>query len=177
MSCGELVAPSIASASQLITQQLLTGNKVICCGNGLSSSLASMFSQCLILQHRFERPGLPALNLSNNQDVVSAIAEQHVSEVYSKQLHSLGQQGDILTTFSTGSNPANLVQAIHTAHDREMHVVAFTTDQDHDLLALLSGDDVAITISNIEPHRVAEIHLLGLFSVCELIDQQLFGGT
>ena len=177
MSCGEALAPAIAAASQLITQQLLQEKKVICCGNGIGASLAAILTQCLTLQHRFERPGLPALNLASDPALLSAIAEQHSSEIFSKQLRTLGQPGDLLVTFSIGNNPADLIQSIHVAHDREMHVIAFSTDQDRDLAALLNSNDIAINISNNEPHRAAEIHLLSLFSVCELIDQQLFGGT
>lgn len=178
MACGEALAPSIVAASQLITQQLLQDKKVLCCGNGLCASLASMLTQCLTLQYRLERPGLPALCLNNDAATISAIAEDHnASEVFSKQLRTIGQAGDVLVTFSIGANSASLVQAIHAAHEHGMHVIDFGTDRDSDLSALLNDDDIQLCVINTEQHSVAEIHLLSLFSICELIDLQLFGGT
>lgn len=177
MSCGEAMAPAIVAASERITQQLLQEGKVLSCGNGLCSALAGMFTQCLTLHYQFERPGLPAVNMSSDASLLNTIAEHHSSEVFSRQVRALGQPGDTLVVFSDGKNAANLVQAVHTAHDREMSVVAFCTDADHNLAALLGSHDIAIVASHTQAHRVAEIHLLGLFAVCELIDQQLFGGT
>ena len=177
MSCGERVAPAIVAASRLVTERLLQENKVFSCGNGVCGPLAAIFTQCLSLRHRIERPGLPALNLSAEASTLSAIAEQHSSEIFSRQLRTLGVPGDVLVILSTGSNASSLVQAIQTAHDRDMFVVSFTTDGDQDLAALLTNNDITISANNAEPHRATEIHLLGLFSVCELIDQQLFGGA
>ena len=89
----------------------------------------------------------------------------------------MGQPGDLLVIFSNGTNPSNLVQAIQTAHDRAMSVIAFTGSKDTDLAALLINNDINIRVDHDDPHRVSEIHLLSLFCLCELIDQQLFGGT
>ena len=89
----------------------------------------------------------------------------------------MGQPGDLLIIFSNGTSPSNLVQAIQTAHDRSMFVIGFTGAGDTDLSALLSGEDIEIRVDHNDPHRISEIQLLSLFCLCELIDQQLFGGT
>lgn len=178
MASGEALAPTIAAASTLIVQQLLQEQKLLCCGNGLSASLSSMFSQCLLLQYRFERPGFPSISLASDMVTATAISQQHsLSEIYSRQVRTLGQPGDILVVFSSGENPGNLVQAIHTAHDRSMAVVAFTADGDADLSALLNANDIELRVINTDCHRVVETHLLSLFCLCDLIDQQLFGGN
>jgi D-sedoheptulose 7-phosphate isomerase len=178
MACGEALAPLIVDASSRIVQQLLQEHKILCCGNGLSASLSNMFTQSLMLQYKLERPGFPAISLNSNSATITAIGHHHsVSEVFSKQVRTLGLPGDLLVIFSNGTNPSNLVQAIHTAHDRAMSVVGFTGSGDVDLSALLSGDDIEIQVDNDDRHRVSEVHMLSLFCICELIDQQLFGGA
>ena len=178
MACGEILAPLIAEASTRVVQQLLQDKKVLCCGNGLSASLSDMLTQSLMLQYKLERPGFPAISLNSNSATITAIGHQHsVSEVFSKQIRTLGQPGDLLILFSNGTNPSNLVQAIQTAHDRSMPVIGFTAAGDTDLSALLSGDDIEILTDHHDMHRITEIQMLSLFCLCELIDQQLFGGT
>ncbi|MEH6468293.1 MAG: SIS domain-containing protein [Porticoccus sp.] len=178
MACGETLAPLIVDASSRVVQQLLQEHKLLCCGNGLSASLSNMFTQSLMLQYKLERPGFPAISLNSNSATITAIGHHHsVSEVFSKQVRTLGQPGDLLVIFSNGTNPSNLVQAIHTAHDRSMSVIGFTGSGDVDLSALLSEDDIEIQVNHDDRHRISEIHMLSLFCLCELIDQQLFGGT
>lgn len=178
MACGETLAPLIVSASSRIVQQLLLEHKILCCGNGLSASLSNMFTQSLMLQYKLERPGFPAICLNSNSATLTAIGHHHsISEVFSKQVRTLGQPGDLLCIFSNGTNPSNLVQAIQTAHDKSMLVIGFTGSDDTDLSALLSGDDIEIRVDHHDPHRISEIQILSLFCLCELIDQQLFGGT
>ena len=177
MACGEMLAPLIVNASGKIVQQLLNEQKLLCCGNGLSASLSNMFTQSLLLQYKLERPGFPAICLNSNSTTITAIGHQYsMSEVFSKQIRTLGQTGDLLIIFSHGTNPSNLVQAIQTAHDRSMSVIGFTSTKDTDLSALLINDDIEIQVDHSDPHRVCEIQLLSLFCLCELIDQQLFGG-
>ena len=178
MACGETLAPLIATASSRVVAQLLQDHKILSCGNGLSASLSNMFTQSLMLQYKLERPGFPAISLNSNCSTITAIGHHYsISEVFSKQVRTLGQPGDLLIIFSNGTNPSNLVQAIQTAHDRSMLVIGFTGAGDTDLSALLSGEDIEICIDHHDLHRISEIQLLSLFCLCELIDQQLFGGT
>ncbi|PCJ91079.1 MAG: phosphoheptose isomerase [Porticoccaceae bacterium] len=178
MACGEALAPLIASASSRVVQQLLQEHKILTCGNGLSASLSNMFTQSLMLQYKLERPGFPAICLNSNCATITAIGHHHsMSEIFSKQIRTLGQPGDLLVIFSNGTNPSDLVQAIQTAHDRSMSVIGFTGTDDTDLSALLSGEDIEIRVDHHDLHRISEIQLLSLFCLCELIDQQLFGET
>ena len=178
MAAGEALAPLLASASTKTVEQLLQGHQVLCCGNGLSAALSNIFTQSLLLQYKLERPGFPAICLNNDSTLLTAIGHYHsVSEMFSRQVKTIGQPGDLLVIFSLGTNPSNLVQAIHTAHDRDMSVIGFTGAGDKDLSALLSGDDIEIRVDHTDRHRIQEVHLLSIFCLCELIDQQLFGGA
>ncbi len=177
MSAGEHLVLPIIESGTLIVERLLDDQVLYTCGNGLSISLANTLAHCLLYQYRMERPGLPAFCLSCNVMNATGITSQSsFSDIYSKQLRSLGRQGDLLICFSAGGNDSNLLQAVKTAHDRDMTVIAFTASGDKDISALLTGEDVELRVEHDDRYRIQEIQLLSLFCVCDLIEQQLFGG-
>lgn len=177
MNAGEALAPQLVSASELAVARLLEGHKLLCCGNGASASMAGILTQNLLHQYRLERPGFPAIALHADASLLSGIAEHnHFNEVFSRQVRTLGNAGDLLVLFSTGRAAHNLAQAISASHERDMNVIAFTAQDDDDLRALLGEGDIDICVPHHDPHRIQEVQLLSLFAVCELIDEQLFGG-
>jgi D-sedoheptulose 7-phosphate isomerase len=178
MNSYESLAPSLVQASELCVASLLEGNKILCCGNGISASLTSIFCQNMIHQYQLERPGFPVIALHSDSALVTGIATiNNFNEVFSRQVRTLGNPQDILVTFSTGEDPANLSQAIHTAHDRDMSIISFCAGDDDNLRSLLRECDADIYLPLTNIHRIQEIQLLSLFAVCDLIDQQLFGGS
>lgn len=176
MACGEALAPQLVEAAELIVARLLEEKKVLCCGNGFAHSLADIFTQCLLVRYQLERPGFPALLLGAQPGITSNLLQQSAASIFSSQVHSLGGEGDLLVCFTLGDNPGNIVKAIQSAHDRNITVIAVTAGSDTDIAASLAGNDLQLMVSNHELARTAEIQLLCLFSLCDLIDYQLFGG-
>lgn len=177
MGAGEALVYPIVSAAERIVQALLADARVFTCGNGVSAALANTLSLLLLNQYRIERPGFAALCLSADTVTGTGLAQQaNFTEIYSRQVRALSRPGDLLVVFSANSNASNLVQAIQTAHDREMSVIAFTGAEDNNISALLSGEDIEARVDNGDSYRVHEVQLLSLFCVCELIEYQLFGG-
>ena len=173
--CAKMLAPYIVSASYKIVQQLLQGRKVLSCGNGLTTALSNILIESLLLQYKLERPGFPAISL-NDGGILTAICHRNgKSQIFSKQILALGESGDLLIVFSSGSNPSNIVQAIQAAHDKSMVVIAFTGMHDKDLSTLLSNEDIEIRVEHDDIHRISELQMLSIFCLCEFIDQQLFG--
>jgi len=123
-----------------------------------------------------ERPSLPAIALTTDTSTITSIANDYsYEEIFSKQIRALGQDGDVLLAISTSGNSANVVQAIHAAHDRNMHVVALTGRDGGQIAPILLPDDVEIRVPSNVTARVQEVHLLVIHSLCDLIDHQLFG--
>ena len=177
MHVGEQLAPLIASASQMIVQALLNEKKVLSCGNGISAAQAQIFTASLMTRFEQERPSLPALTLGTDFATQTAIAsETSFSDIFAKQIRTLGQAGDVLLLLTSSGKASNLLQAISAAHDKEMHVIAFTAGDGGDISALLDNHDLELRIPLRVKPRIHEVHLLSLFCICDLIDQQLFGG-
>lgn len=173
-----LVLPEcISLAAQAMVQALLNNGKILTCGNGGSAGDAQHFSSELLNRFERERPSLPAIALTTDSSTLTSIANDYsYNEVFSKQVRALGQKGDILLAISTSGNSANVIEAIHAAHDREMLVVSLT-GRDGGLMADIRSDsDIEIRVPSEITARIQEVHLLAIHCLCDLIDHQLFGG-
>jgi D-sedoheptulose 7-phosphate isomerase len=101
----------------------------------------------------------------------------NTNDTFAKQIRTLGQPGDILLVITTTGNASNLLQAISAAHDRNMRVIALTGRDGGDARVLLDTQDIELRVPVSAKQRIHEVHLLTLFCLCDLIDQQLFGGA
>ena len=178
IQCSEQLLPQIVNASALLVECLLNGNKLLICGNGPSAALAQLFTNNLINRFERERPSLPAITLGCDLTNVTSIAyESSFNEIFAKEIRALGNAGDVLVILSSSGNPSNLLQAIQAAHERGMRVVTLSGRDGGNLSALLDNEDKELLVSIDSRSRIHEIHLLILFCLCDLIDEQLFGST
>lgn len=176
MEVGENLSTTIEAASGVITEALLNDRKILVCGNAASAALAQIFTSAMIDRFEQERPSLPAIWLGSNIAAYTAIAtDLGISEVFSKPVRALGQEGDVLLIISTSGNSANLIQAVSAAHDRHMSVIALTGRDGGHIPSLMDVNDIEIRAEIDSRSRIHEIHLLTLFCLCDLIDYQLFG--
>lgn len=167
---------AIESASLMMVSSLLNEGKILACGNGGSAGDAQHFSSEMLNRFERERPSLPAIAITTDSSTLTSIANDYsYEEVFSKQIRALGQAGDILLAISTSGNSANVIQGIHAAHDRDMHVVALTGRDGGQIAPVLLPDDVEIRVPSNVTARIQEVHLLVIHSLCDLIDHQLFG--
>lgn len=176
MSVGETLIPRIEQAAETLVQTLLHEGKVLVCGNGPSSALAQMFSAALIDRYEKERPSLPAVWLGSNMASYTAmVTPTHYNEVYAKPIRALGQEGDTLVVITSSGNASNLIQAVTTAHERGLNVIALTGRDGGDVASLLDNHDIELRADVDSRGRIHEIHLLSIYCLCDLIDHNLFG--
>lgn len=166
----------VALAAQMMTHCLLSGGKILSCGNGGSAGDAQHFSSEMLNRFEMERPGLPAMALTTDSSTITSIANDYGYDiVFSKQIQALGQSDDILLAISTSGNSANIVNAINAAHERGLHIVALTGKDGGKIAACLNADDIEIRVPSESTARIQEVHLLVIHCLCDLIDHQLIG--
>lgn len=173
---GEALAEPIARAARLIVDALLTGHKILSCGNGGSAGDAQHFSSEMVNRFERERPGLPAIALTTDTSTLTSIANDYAfDQVFSKQIKALGQTGDVLLAISTSGNSANVNDAILAAHDREMHAIALSGRDGGRMAGVLNENDVELRVPSQSTARIQEVHLLVIHCLCDLTDRQLLG--
>lgn len=172
---GALV-PQIEQAGQAMVKVLGKGGKILSCGNGGSAGDSQHFSAELLNRFEMERPGLAAIALTTDSSTLTSIANDYAYEqIFSKQVHALGNDGDCLLAISTSGNSANVVQAVHAAHEQNMQVVAMTGRDGGDIRQILAADDIEICVPSNRTARIQEVHLVIIHCLCDSIDQTLFG--
>ena len=173
---AEVLAPAISRAASLMTESLFADGKILSCGNGGSASDAQHFSAELVGRFERERPELPAISLSTDTSLLTAVANDYAFEqVFAKQVRALGTKGDVLLAITTSGNSPNIIAAIVAAHEREMRVVALTGKGGGRAGELLVPEDVHLCVPHGRTMRIQEVHLLIIHCLCDAIDATLLG--
>ena len=173
---AEQLPEFIAQAATKMVECLLTGHKILSCGNGGSACDALHFSSEMLNRYQEERPSLPAIALTADTATITAIGnDYHYNEIFAKQIRGLGQAGDVLLAITTSGNSSNIVQAIKTARDRNMVTIAMTGKNGGEVATLLGPNDIEIRVPSNVTARIQETHLLVIHCLCDLIDMKLFG--
>lgn len=176
LAAMQILPDVIANAAQAISEALTQGNKVMSCGNGGSAADAQHFSSEMLNRFELERPPLPAIALTTDSSTLTSIANDYAyQEIFSKQIKGLGNQGDILLAISTSGNSANIVNAITTAQERSIRVIAMTGKEGGAIAPLLTPNDIEIRAPGQSTARIQEVHLLTIHCLCDLIDRTLLG--
>lgn len=173
----EVLTPLMAQAAEKLVQTLVADGKVLLCGNGGSAADAQHFAAEMVGRFERERPGLAAVALTTDTSALTAISNDYDYDlIFSKQVHALGRSGDILVAISTSGNSANVIAAIHAAHDRGMSVIAFTGKDGGQIGELLAGDDVNLCVPVQRTCRIQEVHITMIHALCDAVDYMLLGG-
>lgn len=172
----ETLSMPIAAAIDTMFAALANGNRILACGNGASAAGAQYFAALLVGGFERERPALPAIALSADATVLTAIANAEAFEqIFAKQVRALGQPGDVLLAIDASGDAANVRAAIDDAHEREMTVVALTAGDGGSIGEALTDTDVHLCVPMVRAARIQEIHLLTIHCLCDGIDAMLLG--
>ncbi len=165
----------IAAAIDTMFGAVANGNRIFACGNGAGAADAQRFAAQLIGRFERERPSLPAIALTADSSVLTALsAGGAFDSVYAKQIRALGHAGDVLLVIASGGDELNLLEAIAEAHEREMFVIALTGGGGK-LGEALAETDIQICVPSQRAARIHEVHLLAIHCLCDGIDAMLLG--
>ncbi len=110
-----------------IRDSFASGGKLLICGNGGSASDASHLAGELVGRFRRERRPLPALALTVDPAVLTALSNDYgYDRAFVRQVQALGKPGDVLLAVTTGGTSPNVVAAGEEARRMGIRVAAFT---------------------------------------------------
>ena len=173
------ISDSVANAVYALLACVTSGNKVMCCGNGLSWAQAAQFAAMCVSGMDRERPELAALVIDGGplaqSQLGSSLTGDKLNQVAARQVRTLGQSGDLLLVISVDGHDRALLAAVQAAHERDMTTVVLTGRNGGQLANALSETDVLIQVPHDRPTRVREVHQLVLHCLMDGIDTQLLG--
>ncbi|KPN71453.1 MULTISPECIES: phosphoheptose isomerase [Neisseria] len=174
---AEVLAEPTAEAAMLMMNCLMNDGKILACGNGGSAADAQHFAAEMTGRFEKERMELAAVALTTDTSALTAIGNDYgFDHIFSKQVRALGRAGDVLIGISTSGNSGNVIEAIKAAHERDMHVIAFTGRDGGKIAGMLKDSDVLLNVPHPRTARIQETHILLIHALCDSIDTMLLEG-
>ena len=110
------------------------------CGNGGSAADSQHLSAELIGRYRINRDPLPAVALTTDTSTITAIANDFsFEEIFSRQIRSIGVEGDVLYAVSTSGNSKNIIEAIKVSAEMGIKIIGLTGIDGGKMNGLCSG--------------------------------------
>jgi len=162
---------AVAAAAAAVAQALGQGRKVLAFGNGGSASDAEHLVAELVGRFERERRGLPAIALTADSSVVTAIANDYGYEkLFARQVEGLGVAGDVAFGISTSGRSPNVIGGLATARARGLVTIALTG---RDGGPMGSQADIHVNVPESSTPRVQEVHRTILHAMCSLVEERI----
>ncbi|HNX82093.1 MAG TPA: D-sedoheptulose 7-phosphate isomerase [Candidatus Omnitrophota bacterium] len=162
---------SIIAIAELFIDSLKKGGKIIIMGNGGSASDSQHIAAELVGRFKKDRPALPALSLTVNTSIITAIANDYTYEqVFARQVEALGQKNDLVVGISTSGKAKNVAAAIRQAKKMGLKTVALSGGDGGELTKLA---DVSLLVPSPVTARIQEAHITIGHIICELVEESL----
>jgi phosphoheptose isomerase len=161
----------IEAASAIIAEALLSGHKLLACGNGGSAADASHLTTEFVARFDRERRAYPAISLSSHGGDLTAIGNDYsIADLFARQVQAFGQPGDVLAVFTTSGNSENVFRALVAAKVLKLKTIAFLGREGGECAGMA---DVELLVAGKTTARIQEGHKFLLHTICELVDEQL----
>jgi D-sedoheptulose 7-phosphate isomerase len=156
----------------ILTGALCRGNKILFCGNGGSAADSQHLAAELIGRFRRERAALPAIALTTDTSILTALANDYSYDlVFARQVEAFGREGDVVVGISTSGNSPNVLRAMDTAKALGLHTIGLTGASGGKLKDMV---DVCFCVPSNDTCHIQETHITVGHAVCELIEKELF---
>ena len=165
-------AQLLADVAAVMTQGFQNGRKVLLFGNGGSAADAQHIAAEFVGRFQAERQPLPALSLSTDMSMLTAISNDYGFEsVFARQIAALGQPGDTAIAISTSGNSPNVLNGIAEAKGKGMYTVGLTGESGGKMNGAV---EVLFRVPSVHTARIQETHIMIGHIICELIDRSMF---
>lgn len=162
----------LAAAAAACAQCLQHGGKILLAGNGGSAADTQHVAGELVGRFAYDRPGLPAIALTVDTSILTAVANDYGYEaVFARQVQALGVAGDVLIAYSTSGRSPNIVRALTEARARNMVTIGMCGEDGSGMSALC---DHLLAVPSRATPRIQEMHLVLGHALCEVVERALF---
>ncbi len=163
---------TLEAVAQECVKCLQNGGKILLAGNGGSAAEAQHVAGEFVSRFAFDRPGLPAISLTTDSSIITAIGNDYGYEtLFVRQIQALGKAGDIFIGYSTSGRSVNIINAFKEARRRGMVCIGFTGNRGGVMRELC---DYLIEVPSSDTPKIQEGHLVLDHILCGLVENSLF---
>ena len=165
------VMEKVSIVADVMVKAYRAGHKTLWAGNGGSAADAQHMAGELVNKFTFDRPGLPALSLSTDTSIITAVGNDYgFDRLFARQVEAQGCLGDVFIGISTSGRSKNIVEALKACREKGITSVAIVGA---DPCPLDEADHVIHVPSTVTP-RIQECQTLIGHILCYLVEQSLF---
>lgn len=164
--------PVIAAAVDMLAEALGSGGKLLVMGNGGSAADAQHFAAEIVGRFKLERRGLPALALTTDTSILTAIGNDYgFALVFRRQIEALAAAGDVVVGISTSGSSENVRAALVLAAEMGCRTIGLLGKDGGTIKDCV---ELALTVPSHDTPRVQEGHIAIIHIICDLVEKRLF---
>ena len=172
MISDEKLNASLEAATQACIACLQNGGKILLAGNGGSAADAQHIAGEFVSRFAFDRPGLPAIALTVDTSILTAIGNDYGYEkLFTRQIQALGNKGDVFIGYSTSGKSPNVISAFEEARRKGLVCIGFTGNRGGPMLELCNH---VLEVPSGDTPKIQEGHLVLGHILCGLVEQAIF---
>lgn len=173
---AELLSGSVEPVIQIaniLVEAFKTGHSLYLMGNGGSAADAQHIAGELVGRFKKDRKPLPALALTTDTSVLTAIANDFGYDLcFERQVEAFVKNGDVVFGLSTSGNSVSIINAIILAKKKGAKTIAFTGKGGG---RLKDHVDVCLEIPSTDTARIQECHITIGHILCSIVEKEIFG--
>jgi D-sedoheptulose 7-phosphate isomerase len=161
----------ILEISEILSNALNTNRGIYWCGNGGSASDSQHLAAELVGRFKNNRIPLKSLSFNSDTSVLTCIANDFgYDEIFSRQVESHCEKGDVLIVISTSGNSPNIISALKKAKNRNVTTIGLLGKGGGEALSYC---DYYLVVPSNTTARVQEMHITIGHILCDLIEHNL----
>ncbi len=158
----------IEELASAMLETIRSGHKILLFGNGGSAADSMHIAAELVGRFRKERKALPAIALTANVSILTALGNDYSFEyIFERQVEAFGNKGDMAIGISTSGSSKNVVAGILKASKMGLKTAVLTGSKIGELSRIA---DLCISVPSLNTPRIQEAHITIGHIVCELIE-------
>lgn len=152
---------------------LRASGKILLAGNGGSAADAQHIAGELVSRFAFDRPGLPAIALTTDTSILTAIGNDYGYEkLFARQVQAHGQKGDVFIGYTTSGKSHNILLALREARAHGLTTIGMTGNRGGPMDELC---DYLLKVPSSDTPRIQEGHAILGHILCGLVEEAIFG--
>ena len=168
-----ILKKSLIQCVERINDSILSGGKILLCGNGGSAADAQHLAAEFLVRLRphINRKSIPALSLAMDTSTITACSNDYSFKyLFSRNLEAIGNKNDVLIAISTSGNSQNILEVLKKAKKKKIFSIAMLGNTGGKAKNLA---DTNLIIPSKVTSRIQECHIFLGHTMFEFVEDLL----